>query len=161
MSERHTISVLLENEAGALARVTSLFAQRGYNIESLTVAPTDDETISRITILTGGDSIKIKSIVNHLNRLIEIIEIINLTETKSIEREAALIKVATTEDHLSEVKEILEKSKLLSRSLKVRDKVCIMELLGTREEVDDLISALGNKTDILEVVRSGVLGIAQ
>jgi acetolactate synthase-1/3 small subunit len=101
---RHIISVLMENESGALSRVVGLFSQRGYNIESLTVAPTEDQSLSRLTLTTVGDDGKIEQITKHLNRLVEVVKLVDLTEGPHIEREMMLVKVKASGAQRAEIK---------------------------------------------------------
>jgi acetolactate synthase-1/3 small subunit len=110
MSQRHIISILLENEPGALSRVVGLFAQRGYNIETLTVAPTEDDTLSRLTMTTIGNDSKVEQITKQLNRLIEVVKLVNLTEGPHIERELMLIKVKAVGAQRAEIKRTVDGS---------------------------------------------------
>ena len=101
---RHIISVLLENESGALARLVGLFAQRGYNIDSLTVAPTEDPTLSRLTLVTHGNDQVIEQITKQLHKLIEVVKLTDLSEAAHIERELMLVKVKAVGEQRDEVK---------------------------------------------------------
>jgi acetolactate synthase-1/3 small subunit len=155
---RHIISVLLENEAGALSRVSGLFSARGYNIESLTVAPTNDSTLSRMTIVTRGSDKVADQIVKQLNKLIDVVKLADLTEGAHIERELMVIKVAASGAQREEIKRLVDIFR--GRILDVTESTYIVELTGTSEKLDALISAL-ELTDIIEVVRSGPTGIAR
>ncbi len=156
---RHIISILIENEAGALSRVAGLFSARGYNIESLTVAPTEDASLSRMTLVTRGSDDIIEQINKQLNKLIDVVKVMDLTEGLHIEREMMLIKVR------AEGGEAREEVKRLSdifggRILDVSEKTYIVELTGNARKLDSFIEALG-PVPILETVRSGVSGIAR
>ena len=155
---RHIISVLLENEAGALSRVSGLFSARGYNIESLTVAPTDDATLSRMTIVTSGSDRVVDQIVKQLNKLIDVVKLVDLTEGTHIERELMLVKVSAVDAQRDEIKRLVDIFR--GRILDVTETAYIVELTGTSEKLDALLSAL-ELTDIIEVVRSGPTGIAR
>ncbi len=154
---RHIISILLENEAGALSRVSGLFSARGYNIESLTVAPTDDETVSRITAVTEGSDQVIAQIVNQLNKLVDVVKVINLTSNEHIEREVLLLKLRECDAIHDVIKELTGdfKGRLVNQS----DGTMIVEITGAGEKIDRAIQLVPNNT-ILELVRSGSLGIA-
>ena len=154
---RHIISILLENEAGALSRVAGLFSARGYNIESLTVAPTHDETLSRMTIVTSGSERVIAQLASQLEKLVDVVKLIDLTEGTHIERELMMVKVrAEGADHDTLVQLVDDYS---ARILDVDEFTYTIEKHGTGERIDALLSALGG-LQILEVVRSGVTGIS-
>jgi len=156
---RHIISVLLENEAGALSRVAGLFSARGYNIESLSVAATDDPSLSRMTIVTTGTDEIIEQITKQLNKLVEVVKLIDLTEGTHIEREMMLIKVkAATGPACDEVMRLTDIFR--ARVLDVSDKTYTIEVTGTVQKLDAFIEALDKKC-LIEVVRSGVTGIAR
>lgn len=155
---RRIISVLLENEPGALSRVIGLFSQRGYNIESLTVAPTEDRTLSRLTLTTIGDDHKIEQITKHLNRLVDVVKLVDLTEGAHIERELMLIKVRATGAQRAEVKRCVDIFR--GQIIDVSASVYTIQLTGTSEKLDAFFQAVGEAA-ILEVVRSGVSGIAR
>ncbi len=154
---RHILSILLENEAGALSRVAGLFSARAFNIESLTVAPTEDPTVSRMTLVTSGSDEIIEQIVKQLNKLIDVIKLIDLNEGAHIERELMLIKVMARDGGREEVKRMAEIFR--GRIIDVTDTTYVIELTGTGEKLDAFIEAL-DKSLILEVVRTGVSGIA-
>lgn len=154
---RHTISILLENEAGALSRVAGLFSARGYNIESLTVAPTEDDSMSRMTIVTRGSDSIIEQIIKQLDKLIDVIKLTDLTEGVHIERELILVKVNVTESG-PEVKRLVDIFR--GRIIDVGDGTYTIEITGTGDKLDAFLKEIGSNL-IVEVVRSGVLGIAR
>jgi len=155
--ERHLISILLENEAGALSRVANLFSARGYNIESLTVAPTDDETLSRLTLVTYGNEQIVEQIVKQLNKLIDVVKLIDLSETDAIERELMLVKTKASGELRAEMKRLADI--FGGHVLDVTDSTYTIELTGTGSKLDNFLRAI-DKEAILEVVRSGATGIA-
>ena len=154
----HIISILLENEAGALSRVAGLFSARGYNIESLAVAPTDDHSLSRMTLVTSGTDDIIEQIIKQLNKLIEVVKLVDLTEGEHIERELMLIKIRATGEQRSEVQRLTDIFR--GRILDVSDSSYTVELTGTGSKLDAFLEAL-EPVDLLEVVRSGVSGISR
>lgn len=159
MIRRHTISVLLENEAGALSRVAGLFSARGFNIESLIVAPTNDPSMSRMTLVTSGSDRVIEQITKQLNKLIDVIKLIDLTEGSYIERELLLIKVrAATSNQRDEIKRLADIFR--GRIVDVTDNNYTIELTGTGEKIDAFIRAVEAPL-IVEVVRSGTSGIGR
>ena len=154
---RHIISILLENEAGALSRVSGLFAARGYNIESLTVAPTDDSTVSRITVVTGGSEEVIQQIINQLNKLVDVVKVLNLTVDNHIEREILLLKLFNNDDAKLHI-ESLENDfggKIVDHS----NDTIVIEITGIGEKLDRAINVVPEEI-VYELVRSGVVGIA-
>ena len=155
---RHIISVLLENEAGALSRVVGLFSARGYNIETLTVAPTEDSTLSRMTIVTTGSDEVIEQITKHLNRLVDVVKVVDLTEGAHIERELMLVKVRAVGKEREEMKRMADIFR--GRIIDVTDKSYTIELTGTTEKLDAFLEAL-DRAAILETVRTGVSGIGR
>lgn len=155
---RHILSLLLENEAGALSRVSGLFSARGFNIESLTVAPTEDPTVSRMTLVTSGSDQIIEQITKHLNKLVDVIKVIDLNENAHIERELLLIKIVTKDDSREEIKRLNDIFR--GRIIDVTDKSYTIEMTGDGDKLDAFIFSLDQKS-ILEVVRSGVSGIAR
>ena len=158
MRERHLLAILLENEAGALSRVVGLFAQRNYNIETLTVAPTEDTTLSRITLSTSGDSGKIEQITKHLNRLIEVVKVVDLSDGNHVEREVMLAKVSAVGSERPEVKRTCDIFR--GQIVDVTGDSYTIQLVGTTQKLDAFLRALAAGT-ILEVVRSGVSGIGR
>jgi acetolactate synthase I/III small subunit len=155
---RRIISVLLENEPGALSRVVGLFSQRNYNIETLTVAPTEDPTLSRLTVTTTGSDKVIEQITKQLNKLIEVVKLVDLTEGSHVERELMLIKVKATGAQRDEVKRTVDIFR--GQVVDVTSTVYIVQVTGSSDKLDAFIRAIGDN-GILEVVRTGVSGIAR
>ncbi|AXH57901.1 acetolactate synthase small subunit [Pseudomonas amygdali pv. lachrymans] len=157
---RHIISLLLENEPGALSRVVGLFSQRNYNIESLTVAPTEDPTLSRLTLTTVGHDEVIEQITKNLNKLIEVVKLVDLSESAHIERELMLVKVKVkaTGAQRAEIKRTTDIFR--GQIVDVTASVYTVQLSGTSDKLDSFIQAIGTAA-ILETVRSGVTGIAR
>lgn len=152
---RHIISILLENEAGALSRVAGLFSARAYNIESLTVAPTEDPTLSRITLVTRGSDEIIEQITKQLNKLVDVVRLVDLTEGEHIEREMMMIKTRAEGKDREEIMRLAEIFR--GRVIDVTNTTYIIELTGSTAKLDAFINALN--VPILETVRSGVSGI--
>jgi acetolactate synthase-1/3 small subunit len=155
---RHIISILLENEPGALARVVGLFAQRSYNIETLTVAPTEDPTLSRMTITTSGPDRVIEQITKQLNKLIEVVKLVDLTEGEHLERELMLIKVKASGAQRAEIKRTSDIFR--GQIVDVTANVYTIQLTGKTVKLEAFIEAIGPSC-ILETVRTGVSGIAR
>ncbi len=156
---RHIISILMENEAGALSRVAGLFSARGYNIESLSVAPTEDPSLSRLTLVTRGSDEIIEQITKQLNKLIDVVKLLDLTEGPHIEREMMLIKVkAASSAQREEIKRLTDIFR--GNIIDVTDTCYTIELTGDVQKLDAFIGTLKG-TDILETVRSGVTGISR
>ncbi|WP_449370105.1 acetolactate synthase small subunit [Thiomonas sp.] len=155
---KHIIAVLLENEAGALSRVVGLFSARGYNIESLVVAPTEDASLSRMTIVTSGSEEVIEQITKHLNRLIEVVKVVDLTEASFIERELMLIKLRVVGKEREEIKRMSDIFR--GHIIDVTDKSYTIELTGDAAKLDAFIQAV-DPTAILETVRTGSCGIGR
>jgi acetolactate synthase-1/3 small subunit len=155
---RHIISILLENESGALSRVAGLFSARGYNIESLTVAPTEDETLSRLTLVTSGSVDVIEQITKQLNKLVDVVKLVDLTEGPHIERELLIIKVNANGAMRDEVKRLVDIFR--GRIIDVTETTYTIELTGTSDKLDAFVQAV-RAAGIVEVVRSGVSGIAR
>ncbi|MCS6764947.1 MAG: acetolactate synthase small subunit [Candidatus Protistobacter heckmanni] len=155
---RHIISVLLENESGALSRVVGLFSARGYNIETLTVAPTEDASLSRMTIVTSGSDDVIEQITKHLNRLVEVVKVFDLTEGPHIERELMLVKVRAVGKEREEVKRTVDIFR--GRIIDVTDKAYTVELTGHGGKLEAFLEAI-DRTAILETVRTGASGIGR
>ncbi len=158
MNMRHILSILIENEAGALSRVTGLFSARGYNIDSLTVQTTEDPTLSRMTIVTHGSDEVIEQITKQLNKLIEVVKVIDLNESDHIERELMLIKVRATGKDREEMKRMADIFR--GRIIDVTEKTYTIELTGPGEKLDAFIKGL-DSTVILETVRTGASGIGR
>ena len=155
---RHIISILLENEPGALSRVVGLFSARGYNIESLTVAPTEDPSLSRMTIVSVGSEDIIEQITKHLNRLVEVVKVIDLTDGSHIERELMLIKVRAVGKEREEMKRVTDIFR--GRIIDVTDKAYTIELTGDSSKLDAFIEAI-DRSAILETVRTGCSGVGR
>jgi acetolactate synthase-1/3 small subunit len=157
---RHILAILLENEAGALSRIVGLFSQRAFNIESLTVAPTDDNSLSRITISTRGDEKVLEQIVKQVNKLIDVIKVSELTDRKHVERELLLVKVAAVNDKSrTEVKRITDIFR--GSIIDIGKQVYTVELTGNSNKLNAFIEALNNETEIIESARSGCVGMAR
>ena len=155
---RHIISLLLENEAGALSRVSGLFSARAFNIESLTVAPTEDPSVSRMTLVTSGSDQIVEQITKQLNKLVDVIKVVDLNEYRHIERELMLIKLSAKKEDRDEVKRMVDIFR--GRIIDVTENTYTIEMTGTGEKLDAFIEAL-DENIILEVVRSGVSGISR
>ncbi|MGR9108296.1 MAG: acetolactate synthase small subunit [Gammaproteobacteria bacterium] len=153
---RHIISVLLENESGALSRVAGLFSARGYNIESLTVAPTEDPTLSRMTLVTRGSDRIIEQITKQLNKLVDVVKLIDLAESEHIERELMMIKVRAEGEGRFEAKRLCDIFR--GNIIDVTPESFVIEVTGDSSKLDALIKALDREA-IIEVVRSGTTGI--
>ncbi|MCF8157778.1 MAG: acetolactate synthase small subunit [Burkholderiaceae bacterium] len=155
---KHIISLLMENEAGALSRVAGLFSARAYNIESLTVAPTEDATLSRMTIVTSGSDEVIEQIIKQLNKLVDVVKVLDLNDGRYIERELMLVKVKATGALREEMKRISDIFR--GRIIDVADGSYTIELTGSGSKLDAFLEAL-DKTVILETVRTGASGIGR
>ncbi len=155
---KHIISLLMENESGALSRVAGLFSARAYNIESLTVAPTEDATLSRMTIVTSGSDEVIEQIIKQLNKLVDVVKVLDLNDGRHIERELMLVKVKATGTFRDEMKRICEIFR--GRIIDVADGSYTIELTGSGVKLDAFLEAL-DKTAILETVRTGASGIGR
>lgn len=155
---RHVISILVENESGALSRIAGLFSARGYNIESLAVAPTEDATLSRMTLVTRGSDEIIEQITKQLNKLVDVVKLVDLTEGAHIEREMLLVKVQAVNGVRDEVKRLADIFR--GRVIDVTDASFTIELTGTGDKLDAFVEAL-QPSGIIEVVRSGPSGISR
>lgn len=153
---RHIISMLIENESGALSRVAGLFSARGYNIQELTVAPTEDETLSRLTLVTQGSDHQIEQIVKHLNRLVDVVKVVDLTNGDHIERELLLLKVMAAGANREEIKRLVDIFR--ASIVDVTPTTYTIQVVGDRAKVDAFVSAI-DPALTLETVRSGALGI--
>ncbi|MGF1686356.1 acetolactate synthase small subunit [Photobacterium japonica] len=157
---RRIISVLLENEPGALSRVVGLFSQRGYNIESLTVAPTEDPTLSRLNITTHvEDHAALEQIEKQLHKLIDILKVSNVTEGEHVERELMLVKVKASGFARAEVKRTADIFR--GQIVDVTSQIYTIQLAGASDKLDAFIAAVSEATEIIEVARSGVVGVAR
>ena len=155
---RHVISLLIENESGALSRVSGLFSARGYNIESLTVAPTEDASLSRMTIVTSGSDDIVEQITKHLNKLVEVVKVVDLSESAHIERELMLVKVRATGKDREEMKRMADIFR--GRIIDVTDTSYVIELTGYQAKLDSFVGAI-DASLILETVRSGICGVGR
>lgn len=155
---RRILSILMENEAGALSRVVGLFSQRSYNIESLTVAPTEDKTLSRLTLTTTASDKEVEQITKQLNKLMDVVKLIDLTEGEHIERELMLIKVKATGSQRAEIKRTSDIFR--GQIIDVTSSAYTIQLTGTSDKLDAFIQAIAD-TAVLEVVRSGVSGLSR
>jgi acetolactate synthase I/III small subunit len=155
---RHIISLLLENEAGSLSRVVGLFSARGYNIESLTVATTEDTSLSRMTIVSTGSDDTIEQITKHLNRLVEVVKVVDMTEHSHVERELMLIKLRAIGRDREELKRMVDIFR--AKIVDVSDKIYIIEITGTTDKIDAFIGSI-DKELVLETVRTGASGISR
>ncbi|ODS91598.1 MAG: acetolactate synthase small subunit [Burkholderiales bacterium 66-5] len=155
---KHIIAVLLENEAGALSRVVGLFSARGYNIESLTVAPTEDPSLSRMTIQTHGSEEVIEQITKHLNRLIEVVKVVDLSEGAYAERELMMVKVRAVGKEREELKRMADIFR--GRIIDVTDKSYTIEITGDQQKTEAFLQAI-DRSAILETVRTGLSGIGR
>ncbi len=155
---RHVISILMENEAGALSRVAGLFSARGYNIEALTVAPTEDPSLSRMTLVTRGDEAIIEQITKQLNKLIDVVKLLDLSDGPHIEREMMLIKVKAERAHREEITRLTEIFR--GKILDVTDVSFVIELTGKSAKLDAFIKAV-HEDLVVEVVRTGPSGIGR
>ena len=155
---RRIISLLMENEPGALSRVVGLFSQRGYNIETLNVAPTEDPTLSRLTLTTLGDDHIIEQITKHLNKVIDVVKVVDLSEGAHIERELMLIKVKATGAQRAEIKRCTDIYR--GQIIDVTPSQYTIMVTGTADKLDAFIESVGDAA-VVEVVRSGVAGLAR
>ena len=155
---RRIISILMENEPGALSRVVGLFAQRGYNIETLNVAATNDATLSRLTLTTHGDDRRIEQITKQLNKLVDVVKLVDLTEGAHVERDLMLIKVRAVGIGRDEIKRTTDIFR--GQIIDVGPNVYTIQIAGTSDKLDSFVAAMGDM-EIMEVVRSGVAGISR
>ncbi|NLS12364.1 acetolactate synthase small subunit [Vibrio sp. SM6] len=156
---RHIISLLMENQPGALSRVVGLFSQRGYNIESLTVSPTDDDTLSRLNITTKSSELQLEQIQKQLHKLIDVLKVQEVSELEHIERELMLVKVKASGFARAEVKRTADIFR--GQIVDVTASQYTVQLAGSGDKLDAFLAALSEVTDVIEVARSGVVGIAR
>jgi acetolactate synthase I/III small subunit len=156
---RHIIAILLQNEAGALTRVAGLFSSRGYNIESLSVAPTEDSTVSRLTLVTTGSDAVIQQILNQLNKLVDVVQVLDMTRGEHLERELVLLKLKVEAGQTDAVRGLVVRSG--GRVLEPATEGFIVELTASEAEINTFVADLGQRAQLLEVVRSGALGISR
>lgn len=157
--KRHIISLLLQNEAGALARVAGLFSSRGYNIESLNVAPTDDATVSRLTLVTTGTEAVIQQIVNQSLKLVDVVNVDDLTSDQHVERELLLIKLKVASNQMPMLRDLLTRAR--AQVLIDDPESYTLELIDSESRISRFIAEIGNIGEVLEVVRSGTLAISR
>ena len=155
---RHILSVLMENESGAMSRVVGLFSARGYNIDSLSVSATEDKTLSRMTIVTHGDDVVIEQITKQLNKLIEVVKVVDLNESRFVERELMLVKVRAVGKDRDEILRLADIYR--GHVVDVTDKSYTVEVTGTTDKLDSFLDTVG-KPLILETVRTGAAGIGR
>jgi acetolactate synthase-1/3 small subunit len=155
---RHIIAILIENESGALSRVAGLFSARGYNIESLTVAPTEDPSLSRMTLVTRGSEDVVEQIIKQLNKLIDVVKLIDLEEAVHIERELMLVKIKTPDKMRDELRSVVDIFR--GKIIDVTPTSYVIEMTGTSDKLDAFIATI-DKNSIIEVVRSGATGISR
>lgn len=155
---RHILSILMENQAGAMSRIVGLFSARAYNIDSLSVSPTEDKTLSRMTIVTSGDNKVMEQITKQLNKLIEVIKVIDLNDSNYVERELMLVKLRATGKDRDEILRLTDIFR--GHIIDVTDKTYTVEITGTSSKLDVFLDTLG-KTLILETVRTGAAGIGR
>jgi acetolactate synthase-1/3 small subunit len=155
---RHIISVMLENEAGALSRVAGLFSARGFNIESLTVATTNDETLSRMTIVSVGDDGIIEQIVKQLDKLIDVVKVTDLTATEHVERELLLVKIDVNPNTQADIDRQIDQ--FSGKIIDVSEDTYLVEVVGQSKKINEFLDSLDEST-ILEVSRTGVTGVCQ
>lgn len=155
----YILSILLENESGALSRVVGLFSQRGFNIESLTVAPTDDITLSRITITTSGDTSIIEQIEKQLHKLVDVLKVTELSHLPHVEREIMLVKVSAVGEAREEVKRCVDIFR--GSVIDLTSTHYIVQLAGTTDKLDSFLNVIGDVTEIIEVARSGIVGLSR
>lgn len=159
LTHRHIISVLLANEAGALMRVAGLFSARGYNIESLIVAATDRSSLSRMTIVTEGGDLLVKQIINHLNKLIDVVEVVDLSRHEHIEREMLLLKLLCPKDQQDRLLELMNSHG--ASLIETTDEVLVIEATAPSYRINELVVAIAAEWTILELARSGVISLGR
>ena len=150
---KRVVALLMENQPGALSRVVGLFSQRGYNIESLIVAPTDDPSLSRLTMVTEGDAKAVEQITKQLNKLIDVVKVVDLSEEEFIGRELLLIKLRATKDLKTKIED--SRGEIVFES----EEIINIQFVGSSDEVDVFLSSL-SKDEILEIARSGLSGVS-
>lgn len=156
---RRILSVLLENESGALSRVVALFSQRAFNIESLTVAPTDDPTLSRMTIEASGDEQVLEQIEKQLHKLVDVFKVISLSDCEHVEREVMLLKVRATGAGRDEIKRLADIYR--GQIVDVTPKSYTIQLTGSTDKLDAFVNAVKEETTVLEIVRSGLISLSR
>ncbi|QCI15910.1 acetolactate synthase small subunit [Buchnera aphidicola] len=154
---RRILSILLENESGALSRVIGLFSQRGYNIETITVAPTEDSSLSKMTIQTIGNEKAIEQIEKQLHKLIDVLRVVEIGQNSHIEREIMLLKVQMNQSRKDEVKHITEVFR--GQIVDITSTTYILQLAGTTQKINSFLKIMRNISEIIEVSRSGIVGM--
>ncbi|AHG60150.1 acetolactate synthase small subunit [Buchnera aphidicola] len=156
---RRILSILLENESGALSRVIGLFSQRGYNIETITVAPTEDATLSKMTIQTVGDEKAIEQIEKQLHKLIDVLRVVQINQSSYIEREIMLLKVQMNNYRKDDIKHVTEIFR--GQIVDITSTTYILQLSGTTKKLDSFLKIIRNISEVIEVTRSGIVGISR
>ncbi|ADP66046.1 acetolactate synthase small subunit [Buchnera aphidicola str. APS (Acyrthosiphon pisum)] len=156
---RRILSILLENESGALSRVIGLFSQRGYNIETITLAPTEDPTLSKMTIQTVGNEKAIEQIEKQLHKLIDVLRVVQIGQSSHIEREIVLLKVQINNHRRDDIKHITEVFR--GQIVDITSATYILQLSGTTKKIDAFLKIIRNFSEIIEVTRSGIVGISR
>lgn len=156
---RRILSVLLENESGALSRVIGLFSQRGYNIETITVAPTEDPSLSKMTVQTIGNEKSIEQIEKQLHKLIDVLRVIKVEQNSHIEREIMLLKVQTNNYKKNDIKNITEVFR--GQIVDITSTTYVLQMTGTTKKLDSFLKIIRNISEIIEMTRSGIIGISR
>lgn len=157
---KHTISVMVENRPGVLARISGLFARRGFNINSLAVSATEREDISRMTIVSTGDDAHLMQVIKQLNKLVDVIQIFDHTEEDLIEREIALVKLRATLENRSEIMQLAQVFHAEVASISPSEEIMIVEITGEEDKIDAFLETL-SKFEILELVRTGRIALVR
>ncbi|QCO70785.1 acetolactate synthase small subunit [Buchnera aphidicola] len=156
---RRILSILLENESGALSRVIGLFSQRGYNIETITLAPTEDPSLSKMTIQTVGNEKTIEQIEKQLHKLIDVLRVVQIEQSSHIEREIILLKVQINNHKRDDVKHVTEVFR--GQIIDITSTTYILQLSGTTKKIDSFLKIIRNISEVIEVTRSGIVGISR
>ncbi|WP_284443377.1 acetolactate synthase small subunit [Buchnera aphidicola] len=156
---RRILSILLENESGALSRVIGLFSQRGYNIETITLAPTEDPSLSKMTIQTVGNEKAIEQIEKQLHKLIDVLRVVQIEQSSHIEREIILLKVQINNYKRDDVKHVTEVFR--GQIIDITSTTYILQLSGTTKKIDSFLKIIRNISEVIEVTRSGIVGISR
>ena len=156
---KHTIAILLQNESGALTRVASMFSTRGYNIDSLSVAPTDNPSISRLTLVTEGSDEVIGQITRQLYKLIDVVDVLDISQHDHIERELMMIKLKTNDDKEDAIKTVLYDYS--ATIVNDKDRLLIIEVMADTAKNDKLLEALSAMSTLVAVARTGPLALAK
>ncbi|WAI11985.1 MAG: acetolactate synthase small subunit [Buchnera aphidicola (Macrosiphum albifrons)] len=156
---RRILSILLENESGALSRVIGLFSQRGYNIETITLAPTEDPSLSKMTIQTVGNEKAIEQIEKQLHKLIDVLRVVQIEQSSHIEREIILLKIQINNYKRDDVKHVTEVFR--GQIIDITSTTYILQLSGTTKKIDSFLKIIRNISEVIEVTRSGIVGISR